>query len=173
MRLARFSAGLIGGALLFAGTAAMGQESDHRDFWSVNGGIAYAWQDDAFQELNSDEFATYVSGTWGHGPDFFWDWLGLEVEVGSTLTDGEWLGEDWSMQSAAGYLTTRLGSDRFYLKLRGGVSTNYAKLAGNSGSDTGLAGSVGIGARVLGQPLEFHFTAIDADVNTMTLHWQF
>jgi hypothetical protein len=154
-------------------STAVRAEGPDRDFWSVNVGTAYAWEDDAFSNLESDEFAGYLSGTWGWGPAFLPDWIGVEAELGTTVSDGTWLGEDWSMISGAGYLTTSLGSDSLYLKLRGGVSSNRADVGGFTATETGLAGSIGLGFKAFGQPLELHLTAIDSDVNAITLHWQF
>jgi hypothetical protein len=144
-----------------------------RDFWSINGGIAYAWDEAAFQDFESSDVAAYLSGSWGAGPGFFPDWMGVEAEIGLTVSDGRWLGERWSMHSAAAYLSTYTGSERLYFKLRGGLSSNRVDIGGFTGSDTGLAGGVGIGFLLFDQPLELHFTAVDRNVNTLTLHWRF
>ncbi|MDQ2070273.1 hypothetical protein [Natronospira bacteriovora] len=146
---------------------------DQRDFWSLNFGIAYAWDEHAFRDFNGNDVATWLSGGWGGHFGFMPDWMGMEAELATTVTDGSWLGEDWSMISGAFYLSTYTGSERLYLKLRGGLSSNRVKIGNYTGSDTGLAGGAGIGFQFLGQPLELHFTAVDGDVNTLTLHWRF
>lgn len=153
--------------------AAARADGPERDFWSLNVGMAYPWEDEAFSNLDSDTFATYVSGTWGWGPAVFPDWIGVEAELGTTAGEGLWMGQEWSLTSGAAYLSATLGSEDLYLKLRGGVSSNRADIGGFTSDASGLAGSMGVGFRLFGQPLELNFTAIDRDVNTLTLHWQF
>lgn len=150
-----------------------GETGDLRDFWSINGGIAYAWDENAFREFDADDAAAYLSATLGAGPRFMPDWMGVETELGLTVMDGRWLDQRWSMYSAAVYLSLYTGSDRFYLKLRGGLSSNRVDIAGFTGSDTGLAGGVGLGFPLFGRPVELHLTAVDRNVNTLTLHWRF
>ncbi|MEA5446212.1 outer membrane beta-barrel protein [Gammaproteobacteria bacterium AB-CW1] len=149
------------------------QAEDRRDFWSINAGIAWAWDDHMFRDFDGNDIATFASGTWGVGPDFMPEWMGYETELGLTLTDGRWLGEDWSMQHLGSYLTGQWGSERLYLKLRGGVAYNRVKVGSFSGDDFGIAGGAGLGFQILGQPLEVHFNAIDGDVTTITAHWHF
>ena len=147
--------------------------TERRDFWSINGGIAYAWDESAFRDFESSDVAAYLSGSWGVGPGFLPQWMGVEAELGLTASDGRWLGEQWSMYSGAAYLTTYTGSERLYIKLRGGVSSNRVEIGGVAASDSGLAGSMGIGFLLFDQPMELHFTAVDRNVNTLTLHWRF
>lgn len=153
--------------------AAARADGPERDFGSLNVGSAYPWEGEAFSNLDSDTFATYVSGTWGWGPRAFPDWMGVEAELGTTISEGLWVGEEWSITSGAAYLATTLGSETLYLKLRGGVSSNRTEIGEYTGRGSGLAGSMGIGFQLFGQPLELNITAIDRDVNTVTLHWQF
>jgi hypothetical protein len=160
-------------AITIPAAAQEGDASGLRDFWSINGGIAYAWDEHAFHDFESGGVASYLSGGWGTGLGFMPDWMGVEAELGLTATDGRWLGERWSMYSAAAYLSTYTGSERLYVKLRGGLSSNRVDIGGFTGSDTGLAGSIGLGFLLLDQPLELHFTAVDRSVNTLTLHWRF
>jgi len=163
----------VAAGLALLASASIAKADDPRDFWSLNAGIAYAWNEHAFRDFDGNDVASIATGTWGWGPDAFPDWLGVELEGGLTLTDGRWLGEDWSMQTVAGYLSGHWGSERLYLKLRGGIASNRVEIADFSGNDTGLAGGVGLGFKLLGQPLEAHFTAVDGNVNTITLHWRF
>lgn len=164
---------LVLASLVMLMPAAARADGPDRDFWSLNVGTAYPWKDEAFSNLDSDTFATYVGGTWGWGPAAFPDWIGVEAELGTTVSEGLWVGQEWSLTSGAAYLSATLGSENLYLKLRGGVSSNRTEIGEYSGNATGLAGSMGVGFRLFGQPLELNLTAIDRDINAVTLHWQF
>jgi len=173
------SRGLVIALLLcpMAAVASQGADNnssgDLRDFWSINGGIAYAWSDHALRDFEFEDSATLLTGGWGWGPNAFPDWLGVEAELGFTPTDGRWQGDDWSLITGGAYFSSYVGSEQFYLKLRAGIAANQVDVEGFTNSDVGLAVGGGFGFQLLGQPLELQITSVDSNINTITLHWRF
>ncbi len=96
----------------------------------------------------------------------------LEVDITTTLLDGELGGFDYSSSMLGGYLAWR-SSGKWFFKLRGGVLAEYVEVGPSDAWGAGLSGGIGAGWRRGEQFLELELTGVEKAVYMVSLAWYF
>lgn len=146
--------------------------ADSEWMWTVHGGLAWGWQDDIASEFTINDSALLSGAGVRWSPDWSPSYLNFQAEAAASLDSGEWQGETLRMQYGALFTGLRLG-DPLRLLLRGGVATTRVDVSGATGTDTGLAGSIGLGFPMDNHKLELHLTSIDRNISYVGLYWRF
>lgn len=140
--------------------------------WTVHGGTAWGWEDDIASEFTINDSVTLAGAGLRWSPGWLPRYLNFQGEAGVTVDSGEW--DEQSLRVQYGALFTGLSfGDEVRLLLRGGVAGTRVSVSGATGTDTGLAGSVGLGFPLDRHKLELHLTSIDRNISYLGLYWRF
>lgn len=147
-------------------------EDADANYWTVRIGAMDPYTSDDSFDFDFSDTAVNVGGTWGHRLSWF-DGLSTEVEVTTTLAEGDFNGPDYSLTTAAGYAAWR-SSGSLYIRLRGGLLYERAEVGNVSSNDAGLSFGGGLGWEMAeGHTLEFDYTLIESDVHFFSVGYRF
>ena len=142
----------------------LGQDEGTKYFWGLNSGLMFSSFSDADAAVNVGGSFSWESSRWSQA---FW-----EVDLSTSVFDGEVGFADFSVTTLGSYLGWRSGGD-LYWKLKGGLLGERVSVGFADVNEFGFTAGAGLGWRTGKSLWEFEASVIEEDIFFFNLAYHF